>query len=210
MLTIGVGPTWDVARPKVRSDGLELTSALHPGIDQLHGELLLSSRAGLNSAWPSGAMIPGVSSTPASPSTDELGDPLLLPDWVTLLFADQLEQGVRAARRRSTRAGDLTFAPIGPVALDAAENGIGSKTLSCDRRHVVYTVVLPSGEERASISEIVSLDPLSFGAPEALATSSQPPIAPRFSLSVLEAPDCKTLYLSDGVDLFWAKRRSCP
>jgi hypothetical protein len=194
------GDTANVIR--VRPDDLEIVFEEYSG-----GAYLLFHvwRSADDAHWPS-------ASTPLSLPTNGAQGGTLLGDHRTLLYADALNGVISTAARNSTRASDGGFHAL-PGAVTLSPVNFMRPSLGCDGWHFIYAEPDPPGSQltRIVISEIEATDPPALGTPQPYPLELGV-INPDQLSSVVEAPDCSAVYISDktGYLNYWAPSTPCP
>lgn len=143
---------------------------------------------------------------------DEVRFPLLLPDYRTLLHykPSEIAQSQRYARRRTTAAGDTAFEPLTISPFEPNRVDTTAYALSCDRRHIFYRRREMNMPAELRIVSIRSFEPLTFGTARTVkAKDGSPLMFGGVDVSMVESPDCETLYLGDDFRTFYSRRVPC-
>ena len=219
---------------KARRDGLELFaySSLFDA-SYWDDDIYHASRSSLAEPWslPRAGFVTSLSNLSDGMDRENMNDAdekehaTLLPDYRTLIFVERTIFLASVARRKTSNPADLDFVKLEPVSLDIEFTQIKHFTLSCDQRHIIYmrervneerSMRGPDKIRDARISEILSLDPLTFGPPETISFGGATRESP-FGLSLdgsqqiylAETPDCQALYVTPDFRPWVADRVPC-
>lgn len=202
------GPLGWSSAPRIRADGLELF--LHSSVPDGNWndeELFLAHRSNRESDFGPMVAITSLTNSTNAPTVGEAGDearqPLLFPDFRTLLFRRGDQNGMVSyyARRGTDRTGDVSFLPVeGTDPYRSAGAGYG---LSRDNAHLLAAV--REGPPETDVTRfyalpITALSPeIRYGDPIALTLPNGTPVElpdPWWDMLITEHPDGSAIYVS--------------
>jgi hypothetical protein len=190
-----------VGTPRVRPGALELfISADYRCADWWDAEIYLSFRTSTVEPWSLPELVVGRYEVEP---LDGVLYPVLLSDRRTLLYRDDLvlPNAIGVARRGSSIPGDASFLRL--AGIPTPVRSPYPEAISCDGRFLLLYDELPDGDDRPTIVEIVSVEPLELGPPE--------PYQGAGGLGgFTESPDCGALYDATIDATFVRRRIACP